>query len=142
MPSKPVKKDGTSVTKTLETDVVTNVTQNLGGTDQNIFMVGDNFNVHIRLEYPEDLADVHAAHTVRLICVQLAPSLGAGTAYSTVYAGTLVENTDWVELDFPFAALDPGAGPGIYFIVATFDFGTASEHYGWKVGNLFFVWGT
>ena len=113
-------------------------TRDSSGNPKSIFVVNESFNVHLDLEYPEVLADVKAAYTVRLICIQLAPSFGTGP-YSTVFTGNLDVNTTNLSLDFPFTASDPGMGPGIYFVLATLDFGSASQFAAYCLGNVFFV---
>lgn len=119
-------------------DITLCETRDSGGDPKSIFVVNESFNIHLDLEYPEVLADVSASYTVRLICVQLAPSIGAGP-YSTVHTANLVVNTSDVSLDFPFTASDPGMGPGIYFVLATLDFGSASQFCAYCLGNVFFV---
>jgi len=104
----------------------------------NIFRVGDTIKVHVHLVYPEELADVQAEYTVRLICIQLAPSVGSGP-YSTEIKDKLVVNTTEVDQCATFTAARVGNGPGVYMYVATFDFGEASDFGAYLYSSLFFV---
>ncbi|MFX0139374.1 MAG: hypothetical protein ACFFDN_37385 [Candidatus Hodarchaeota archaeon] len=119
-------------------DITELTTQDETGNFSNMFQVGENFKIHVHIIYPETIADVKANYTVRVICVQLAPGVGTGP-YGKVYEAELEPNKTEHSLDFGFTASSPGAGPGIYFLVATFDFGEASDFGAYLFGNLFFV---
>lgn len=124
---------------TVSADITKLQTQDPSGNFRNFFRVNDPFKIHLDLTYPEVLSDVHAPYTVRVICIQLAPSLGIAGAYSHVYEAQLEPDTTALTVDFDHTALDPGAGPGIYFLVATFDFGPSSSFGAYQYGNIFFV---
>lgn len=119
-------------------DITELETRDSAGNPANIFRVGEQINVHIHLIYPEELADVSAEYTVRLICVQLAPSVGSGP-YDQTITDKLVSNTKEVDLSASFTASRVGTGPGVYLYVATFDFGEASDFGAYLYSNLFFV---
>jgi hypothetical protein len=143
MPSKPTisrgPKEGPAYDLLAQqADITTCETRDSSGKPKSVFVVGEPFKVHLDLIYPEVIADVEAAYEVRLICIQLAQSVGTGP-YNTAYTGNLLVNSTSMQLDFDFTAQDPGTGPGIYYIIATLDFGAASQFCAWKFGNLFIV---
>ncbi|MFX0139377.1 MAG: hypothetical protein ACFFDN_37400 [Candidatus Hodarchaeota archaeon] len=120
-------------------DITELETRDTHGNFANFFKSGDIIILHVHLIYPEEIADVQGEYNLNIYCREIAPNLQSFAAYSKSITDKLIPNTTDFNLDIDFTAVSPGAQPGVYMYLATFDFGPASDFGAWLYSNAFFV---
>jgi len=108
------------------------------GTPKNVLKTGTAFEVQIDIEYPEIIADAKAEFTLDLQCIQLVPGVGVGPYTYTTTANLLPDKTKST-FQIPFTAVSPGTKPGVYWFLATLNFGPSSDFAAYLFGFVLFV---